>query len=80
MINLSIKNSGYCFHPQFLESEFLPYLDAWEDSVMKREGKYEIAERKRMLLSTETLQGIRITSKFDLSLITVVCTIALYNT
>jgi len=37
----------------------LPYLDAWEDSVKKCEGEFEDSHRKRMLLSTETLVGIR---------------------
>jgi len=41
----------------------LPYLDAWEDSVKKREGEFEDSHRKRMLLSTETLLGIKMTSK-----------------
>lgn len=45
-----------------MESEFLPYLDAWEDSVNKRE-RFEPSERKRMLLSAETILGLRITGK-----------------
>lgn len=49
---------------QFLESEFLPYLDEWEESVKKRAGNFTDSERKRMLLSNETLLGIRITSEF----------------
>ena len=46
----------------FLESEFLVYLDSWEDSVSKRKG-FEASERKRMLLSSETLLGLRITNE-----------------
>ncbi len=38
---------------------FLGYLDSWEQSVLRRPGKFTAAERKRMLLSTETLLGIR---------------------
>ena len=52
----------YCM--QFLESEFLPYLDAWEDSVKNRQGEFGDGEHKRMLLSSETLLGIRITSEY----------------
>lgn len=47
---------------QFLESEFLAYLDSWKESVSGRQG-YEDSERKRMMLSSETLLGLRITSK-----------------
>lgn len=46
---------------QWLEETFLPYLDKWEKSVLAREG-FDDSERKRMLLSQETLDGIRMTS------------------
>ena len=36
----------------------MPYLESWEDSVEKRPG-FDDSEKKRMLLSTETLLGIR---------------------
>jgi len=39
-------------------------LDAWEDSVNKREGELNDSDSKRMLMSTETMLGIRITSKY----------------
>jgi hypothetical protein len=44
--------------PQWLEHTFLVYLDGWEKNVYNREG-FTLSEKKRMLLSTETLQGIR---------------------
>lgn len=43
---------------QWLEEQFLPYLDYWEASVNAREG-FTPAQKKRMLLSCETLLGIR---------------------
>ena len=45
---------------QWLEDEFLPYLKEWECSVMNRPG-FTPAQRKKMLLSKETLLGLRIT-------------------
>lgn len=43
---------------QRLEKEFLLYLDSWEASVQGRNG-VTLAQKKRMLLSSETLLGIR---------------------
>lgn len=43
---------------QWLKQEFLPYMDAWEASVDALEGFTDV-EKKRMLLSQETLLGIR---------------------
>ena len=45
---------------QFLREEFLPYLKAWKESVKKREG-HTAQERKMMIISQETLNGIHIT-------------------
>ena len=36
----------------------LPYLDSWEESVDSR-PEFDPSQKKRMLLSTETLLGIR---------------------
>ena len=47
---------------QWLEDTFLPYLKEWEDSVAARPG-FTDAQKKRMLLSEETLDGLRVTSK-----------------
>lgn len=60
----------FMFSSQFLESEFLPYLDSWEESV---QGKFQDNERKRMLLSSETMLGIRITSELSYYYYTKLC-------
>ena len=40
------------------------YLDSWEKSVMERSDRdYSQVERKNMLLSQETLLGLRMTGK-----------------
>lgn len=47
---------------QWLEQQFLPYLDEWENSVRNRPGyKDDKAAQKMMLLPLETRQGILIT-------------------
>ncbi len=46
------------FNLQWLEKDFMPYLDLWEESVEGRNG-FTVIQKKRMLLSTETLLGIR---------------------
>ena len=50
----------YCSCVQFLEQEFLAYLDRWTTSVKRRAG-YSDEERERMLLSQQTMKGLRIT-------------------
>ena len=45
---------------QWLEETFLGYLKEWEDSVSERVC-FTIKERKNILLSQETLDGIEIT-------------------
>jgi hypothetical protein len=59
---------------KWLEEEFIGYLDEWERDVSEREG-FTSDERKKMLLSQETLEGLRMTvysfidvSKYLLSL------------
>lgn len=42
----------------------MAYLDEWEKSVSRRKGFSE-AEKKRMQLSQETLNGIKITGKTE---------------
>lgn len=41
--------------------EVLSYLDHWKSSVEKRKGPFTPAERKQMMLSDVTQNGIRIT-------------------
>ena len=45
---------------QWLENIYPPYLDAWQTSINRREG-FSQRQRKRMILSTETLLGLQIT-------------------
>ena len=45
---------------QWLEQVFLPYLEAWEKSVRSREG-FTAAQKQRMLLSSETRLGLKMT-------------------
>ncbi len=47
---------------QWLETNFLGYLDEWETSVKSREG-FTDAQKATMMLSRETLEGLRITGK-----------------
>lgn len=49
---------------KWLETDFLGYLDEWEISVQGRKG-FTAAERKKMRLSDETLEGLRITGNFS---------------
>ena len=41
----------------------LVYLDHWKRSVDKRRGPFSPADRKQMMLSDITQNGMRITSK-----------------
>ena len=47
---------------QFLKEVLLQYLENWEEAVAKREG-FEDNEKKNMLLSLETSNGMTLTSK-----------------
>ena len=47
---------------QWLEEDFLGYLDDWEKAVKERKG-FTDEEKKRMMLSQETLEGLRMTGK-----------------
>lgn len=47
---------------QWLKNDFLKYLNEWEEGVMKRE-KFTVTQKYRMLISQETLLGIRMTGK-----------------
>ena len=44
---------------QFLKEEFIEYLERWKQSVAARSGFND--ERKRMMLSRETLTRLKIT-------------------
>lgn len=45
---------------QWLQNDFMGYLDNWEKAVKEREG-FSDQEKKKMLLSAETLEGLRMT-------------------
>ena len=48
---------------QWLEKEFLGYLDDWEKAVKERKG-FTDEQKKRMILSQETLEGLRMTGNY----------------
>lgn len=50
----------FTFFWQWIHEEFLAYLDKWEKSVKERPG-YSKSQKKRMMLSPETLLGLKIT-------------------
>lgn len=60
--SVCLHNSQFCtyLYNQWLADDFLGYLGEWEDSVKKREG-FSKLEKKLMLLSPETLLGLRMT-------------------
>jgi hypothetical protein len=45
---------------RWLQQDFLGYLSSWEESVRDRDG-FSRMQKKQMMLSTETLLGLRIT-------------------
>ena len=52
-----------CFlFSQWLETDFLKYLLDWEDSVSRRTD-IEQQDKNKLMLSRETLEGVRITGK-----------------
>ena len=48
---------------QWLEGEFLSYLDDWESTV--KSSNHTASEKRKMCLSDETLQGIRMTGMYS---------------
>jgi hypothetical protein len=76
-LNVDNFNSGHTKRKPFLEpyraaddfrikwlKDFLLYLDEWEKSVQARPG-YDNKQKKQMILSAETLLGIRMTGKIS---------------
>ena len=49
-----------CTFFQWLETEFIAYLDEWEGSANGRE-ELTAAERQKLCISRETLEGLRFT-------------------
>ena len=60
---------------QWLENDFLAYLQVWEDSVKD----FPAYERKKMMLSQETLEGLRITGVQTKTFFTVSNNYSLYR-
>eukprot|EP00731_Ephydatia_muelleri_P018851 Em0011g891a len=60
------------FRLNWLEKEFLPYLDQWEQSVLCRDVE---GDKGNMLLSNETLLGIRLTVTSFIGLVTYIFTL-----
>jgi hypothetical protein len=44
---------------QFLEDEFLGYLQSWKNQVENRLGNFTKSERKKMFISQQTYEGIQ---------------------
>jgi len=47
----------------WLESDFLSYFDKWKVAVNNRSGKFTSQQKERMQLSSQTILGLKITSK-----------------
>ena len=45
---------------QYLEETFLAYFEDWKESVKNRPGNFSRQEREKMLLSQQTLDGLKI--------------------
>ena len=63
--NYNVINFQRCYikifeNVQWLQEDFLGWLDEWECSVMAR-GDLSLSERDRLCLSRETLDGLRFT-------------------
>ncbi|XP_046375844.2 uncharacterized protein LOC124148655 [Haliotis rufescens] len=46
---------------QYLSDEFLQYFNDWETAIMTRTGPYTRGQRRKMILSQQTLNGLKIT-------------------
>ena len=49
---------------QWLETDFLGYLEQWEQAVKQRDG-FTVCEKKTMLLSVETAAGLKLTGLYN---------------
>lgn len=47
----------------WLQSDFLAYFDKWKVAVNNRSGKFTSQQKERMQLSSQTILGLKITSK-----------------
>ena len=58
---LVLYSTVMCYFMQWLEKDFINYLDEWEESANGREDLSE-SEKHKLCLSRETLEGLRFTS------------------
>lgn len=56
---------------QWLKEDFLGYLNEWEVSVEQRPG-FTSSQKNMMLLSRETIEGLRTTGRFLSAIINVI--------
>ena len=53
----------YVYKSQWLEKDFLAYLDEWQTSVASR-TELTASAKNKLCLSLETLEGLRITGNW----------------
>ena len=75
---LIVDGMTYIHLLQWIEDEFLPYLDKWEESVMRRPGLTK-TQQNNMLLSAETRLSLRMTCKFITSSIMIPLIVILHH-
>ena len=47
---------------EWLQNEFLPYFSQWKNSIEKRKGKFNAADKAKMFISRQTYEGLQITT------------------
>ena len=60
IVTYMYMQTHYILNLQWLERDFLDYLNEWRSSVAGRDG-FTSAEKAMMTLSRETLEGLRVT-------------------
>jgi len=54
---------------KWLETDFIQYLNNWKDAVANRPGQFTAKQRKQMLLSDQTLYGLKLTCKSTVAIV-----------
>ena len=62
ILHLNLLSKFLFFHFQWLEKDFIAYLDEWETSVNSRKD-LSATEKPKLYLSRETLEGLRFTGE-----------------
>jgi hypothetical protein len=60
--DLAPYTKKYDIRLQWLENEFVPYLESWENYAMSKVG-LSLEERRRLTLSHQTIEGLKMTGK-----------------